>query len=236
MDKKWDVADQDYRTAIDANPSLVINRRFYALYLVARQRIPEAIRVLKDTLDRDPQGFGTNLALATTLYWSNDFDQAIVRLGAMIDSRPADPAAAVARDILADVYESKGMLKQAITQRVQVLRMKGAFRDARDLQHDYEAVGFHEAMRAAYRRELAIASAESLSNATYVSPVYLALLHIHLGDLDKAFQCLEAAVQENAPWLAMARADPAFAPIRSDPRFESLMRRYETPATSAALH
>ncbi len=235
MERKWDVADQNYRAAIDANPSLVTNRRFYALYLVARQRMPEAIRVLKDTLDRDPQGFGTNLALATALYWSGEVDQAIGRLSAMIDSRPADPAAAVARDILADVYESKGMLRLAIMQRVQVLRMKGAFRDARQLQRDYETLGFHQAMRALYTRELEMASADSLGDA-YVSPVYFALLNIHLDNFDRAFHFLEDAVQENAPWLGLARVDPAFAPIRSDPRFERLIQRYETPAVTAALH
>ena len=86
-----------------------------------------------------------------------------------------------------------------------------------------------------YKQQLGAVAVQSM-NGTYVSPVYLALLFIHLNDLDNAFQHLDRAVQENAPWLQLVRVDPAFQSIRSDPRFEPLVRRFETPAPRAATH
>jgi serine/threonine protein kinase len=235
MDKDWAGAERDYRSAIDADPSLPMNRRFFALFLAGRGRLTEALQVLQDALDRDPQGLGTNLALATTLYWAGDLDKAIVRLNEMIYPDASDPATAVAREILADVYETKGRLGSAIAQRAKALRINGEAQEADDLERDYRTSGFKAAMHNFYKDQLTTAAAQ-LMNGTYVSPVYLALLFVGLNDPDKAFQYLDAAIQEKAPWLQYLRVDPAFKSIRSDPRFEPLVRRFETPAPAAAAH
>jgi hypothetical protein len=78
-----------------------------------------------------------------------------------------------------------------------------------------------------YRRQLSMVVGED-SKGVYISPVYFALLYIHRDEPDKAFGWLDRAVRENAPWLHLIRVDPAFQSIRSDPRFEPLVRRYET--------
>jgi len=227
MQKDWASADRDYRAAIEADPSLVTNRRYYALFLVGRGRMNEALAVLRDLHVRDPFGFGTNLALATTLYWAGDADQAIARLNEIIDADPSEPTAAAAREILGDVYESMGRPRLAIMQRVQALRLNGDVPAADELQHDYDTLGFKDAMHNLYRRLQSVAGVDKL-NGIYVSPVYLALIYIHLNEVDKAFDYLDEAVRENAPWLQYIRVDPAFQPIRSDPRFEDLVHRYET--------
>lgn len=195
----------------------------------------EALAVLRDLHNRDPFGFGTNLALATTLYWAGDADKAIARLNEIIDADPSEPTAAAAREILGDVYESTGRLGLAIKQRVQALRLNGDVPQADELQHDYDTMGFKEAMRRLYERQFSIAAVERM-NGAYISPVYFALLYIHQGNTEKAFQQLDEAVQENAPWLQYIRFDPAFQSIRSDRRFEALVHRYETTRFPAPPH
>jgi len=168
--------------------------------------------------------------MATMLYWTGDLDQAMVRLNELIDIDPSNPATAVAREILSDVYESKGRLKQAIVQRVQTLRMNGEPHEADELDRDYAAVGFHAAMQNFYERQLNVAATQRLGGG-YVSPVYLAILFIHLSKSDEAFQWLDRAVEESAPWLSMLRIDPAFKALRSDPRFQKVVDAYEHPAS-----
>jgi hypothetical protein len=70
----------------------------------------------------------------------------------------------------------------------------------------------------------------------YVSPVYFVFLSIHLGDKEAAFKYLNRAVDENAPWLGVMRADPEFDSLRSDARFDELVRRYETSIGTVASH
>jgi hypothetical protein len=103
------------------------------------------------------------------------------------------------------------------------------------LERDYRTSGYKAAMHNFYKDQLSTVAAQRM-DGIYVSPVYLAVLFVALSDPDSAFQYLERAVQENAPWLQFMRVDPAFKSIRSDPRFEPLVRRFETPAPRADAH
>jgi eukaryotic-like serine/threonine-protein kinase len=146
MEKDWTRAEAEHRAAIAAVPSSPINRRFYSFFLIGRGRTKEAVAVLDDAVARDPEGFATNLASATTRYWTADLDGAIMRLNETIAIDPSDPATAAAHEILGDVYESKGRLPQAISERQQALRMNGAADEADALGRDYAQSGFEVAM------------------------------------------------------------------------------------------
>jgi hypothetical protein len=51
-----------------------------------------------------------------------------------------------------------------------------------------------------------------------------------LGDKDRAFEWLEKAYEERAGRLVYLKVLRAFDPLRSDPRFEDLVRRLKFPA------
>ena len=59
--------------------------------------------------------------------------------------------------------------------------------------------------------------------------VDIALVYASLGDKDQAFECLEKAYEERNAWLVALRVDPMFDPLRSDPRFQDLVRRMNFP-------
>lgn len=46
-----------------------------------------------------------------------------------------------------------------------------------------------------------------------------------LGDIDKAFDALERAYQTRSGGLIYLNVDPAYAPLRNDPRFADLVKR-----------
>ena len=51
-----------------------------------------------------------------------------------------------------------------------------------------------------------------------------------LGDKDQAFQWLEKAFEErDTAWFPMIKVSPMSDPLRSDPRFQDLMRRMNFP-------
>ena len=63
---------------------------------------------------------------------------------------------------------------------------------------------------------------------------HLAAQYAELGDKERAFACLEKAYQEHDPWLPMDMAAPRFDPLRSDPRFQDLLRRIGLPVNSSS--
>jgi TolB-like protein/Flp pilus assembly protein TadD len=59
----------------------------------------------------------------------------------------------------------------------------------------------------------------------YVPSYYFALVHLGLGQHDRALECLGRAFDERAGFLAYLRVEPMFDPLRADPRFKELERR-----------
>jgi hypothetical protein len=64
-----------------------------------------------------------------------------------------------------------------------------------------------------------------LQKQRYVSPGAIALLYICLGEKDRAFEWLEKAYQERANSMAYLGVEPLVDPLRSDRRFQDLLRR-----------
>jgi len=63
------------------------------------------------------------------------------------------------------------------------------------------------------------------ANKSYVSPFDLALIHAALGETDQAFALLDKAVSERSTFLVYSKWEPRLDPLRSDPRFQQLLRR-----------
>jgi tetratricopeptide (TPR) repeat protein len=68
-----------------------------------------------------------------------------------------------------------------------------------------------------------------LSKRRYVSPYWIAMLYAGLGDSDKAFEWLEMAYTEKSGGMVWLQAESQWDTIRSDPRFQDLMRRIGLP-------
>lgn len=226
MERDWAAAEAEYQKALYSAPPSVMNKRFYAYFLLGRERSKEAFQLLKEAIEDDREGVATNLAMATTYYWTGHLDEAILRLNEIVSSNPSNAAAL---EILSDAYESKGRSRLAVDFRAQALRVNGETREAAALERDYSLSGFQNAMHNFYDGNLRTAAAQ-MYKGIYVSPLYLAILYIHLGDKDRAFQFLDRALKESSPWLGLLRVDPVFESIRSDQRFKKLVDEYEHPS------
>jgi hypothetical protein len=55
------------------------------------------------------------------------------------------------------------------------------------------------------------------------------VVHVGLGANDKAFEYLERAYEERSGSLIYLKVEPILDPLRSDPRFQDLVRRVGLP-------
>jgi tetratricopeptide (TPR) repeat protein len=84
------------------------------------------------------------------------------------------------------------------------------------------------AYAAAGNRQKALAIAaeiEDLASREYVAPFHLAFLHIPMGNLDEAIDCLEKACADRNGLTWWVRTGPFYDPIRSHPRFPALLEK-----------
>ena len=70
-----------------------------------------------------------------------------------------------------------------------------------------------------------LAELKAASKQKYVYSVGFARIYAGLGDKDQAFAWLEKAYEERSTGLYWLKVDPIWDPLRSDPRFNDLLRR-----------
>jgi hypothetical protein len=66
---------------------------------------------------------------------------------------------------------------------------------------------------------------EAFAKSRYVPSYLVARVHLGLGDIERVFELLEKALDERYGYLAYLNVEPMFDGIRTDARFEELVRR-----------
>jgi hypothetical protein len=77
--------------------------------------------------------------------------------------------------------------------------------------------------------ESILASLEAHAKVGYVSPVAFATIHVGLGNIDRTLDWAERALDDRRGWVAYLRVNPLMDPLRSHPRFETLVGRLNLP-------
>jgi serine/threonine-protein kinase len=70
-----------------------------------------------------------------------------------------------------------------------------------------------------------LAQLQTLSKRQYLSSYFLAVIHLGLGDRDRAFELLDKAREERSGFLAFINVEPMMDELRSDNRFADLLGR-----------
>jgi tetratricopeptide (TPR) repeat protein len=118
-------------------------------------------------------------------------------------------------------YEATGKRLEAITEYQKAIELSdGDQAPTAALAYAYSAIG-----RKAEAQNI-LHNLGRKSKSTYVSPYMMATIYAGLGEKEKAFEFLEKAYLVKDLDLSWSlRADSRFDSLRSDPRFQALLRR-----------
>ncbi len=221
---EWDSvgAEREFKRALDLNPNHAFAHADYANYLAERGRHEEAIAVAKRAEELDPLSIGGARA-AWVYYMARQYDQAIEQLRRILEAQPMD---AFAHSVLGEAYVQKGMYEEAVVEFQQAITLTpGSPWPLTELGNAYAVAGKRgEALKILAQLK------QRLSRGTYVSPYDMAVVYAGLGEKAQAFECLEKARGKRAEGVYWVKVDPRLDPLRSDPRFQDLLRRMNFPA------
>jgi TolB-like protein/DNA-binding winged helix-turn-helix (wHTH) protein/Tfp pilus assembly protein PilF len=215
----WLGADGEFQRALELGPGSATIHQWYSEYLLRIGRISEGIDQIRQALELDPASPLMNAELGSVLYSARQYDQAIQQLKKAIEMEPRFP---YAHSWLGFAYERKGMRREAIAEFQKAVTLSGGspfFRAA--LAYGYGLAG-NETEARKISAEL---SRLSRSPQFYVSPYDFALVHVGLGEREQALKSLEQVVAEHDIASDLLKIEPALDPVRSDPRFDLLVRR-----------
>ncbi len=219
MSYDWDfsTAEKELKTALDLNPNYSTAHEWYAHLLMVEGRYDEALAESHHLLELDPDTVLFKSVRAETLYYARRYDEAISE---SLRSVKTHPDFVLASYWLGCAYREKKMYPEAID----------AFSRARKMTNDYPfmvmAYGHAQALAgnaAEARKALNILT--QMQKTRLVPELYLAAIHVGLGEKDEAFNFLEIAYQKREDRLIYLRVEPMADPIRSDPRFAQFLAK-----------
>jgi serine/threonine-protein kinase len=213
----WKAAEREYRRAIELNPNYATAHQWYAEFLTSQGRFDEATREGQKALELDPMSPIINAVVAWNLSMARRYDAAI------------DQGIRTTQ-LFPDFMPGHAYLGLALLESGRAREANESLETARKLQ-DIVVIRTWIARahlasgnRAAAAREASELEARA-KNREYMPPYYMAALHAHLGDRDRAFAELDRAVAERTGALVWTKVDPALDPLRKDERFARVMAR-----------
>ena len=222
-DWDWPGAEQEFRRAIELNPNYTLAHHGYTIFLAAMHRSDESVAEARRALEVDPLSLPVNSIVALMLSRAGRYDEAIDQCRKTLE---LDPGFAIQQ--LGDLYERKGMEKQAIEQFLKAKALAGASpARVQELRRLYELRG----MRGFRRKELELALAEW--NGWHYATSTIAEIYAYLGQRDEAMKWLEKAYEARSGslmWINMDDGD-GWKNLRSDPRFQDLLHRIGLPGS-----
>jgi len=216
-DWDWSAAEREFQKAIELNPNYANAHHWYADYLSAVGRHQEAITESKRALELDPVSPIINAWLGWRYFFARQYDLAIEQY---LKTLEMDPTFVPAHLVLGQGYEQKSMPEKAIDELQKAVSLSGGGSlYVSSLAHAYATAG----RRAEAERLLR--QMNELARHTYVPSFHIAIIHAGLGQRDQALVWLEKGYQERSAWMVWLKVDPRFDALRSDPRFQDLLRR-----------
>jgi TolB-like protein/DNA-binding winged helix-turn-helix (wHTH) protein/Tfp pilus assembly protein PilF len=217
----WVEADRHFKRAIDLNPSYETALNFYSFNLACMGRIEEALSLARRAQRLDQVSAAAQMNVGVILHFARRYDDAVAAIKETLD---LDPDFGPAYVTLGRIYVAKGMPDRAVAELERALGLMGR-------RPDVLTPYAYALARAGRQREARTMLDELRETAKpqAPAPVRVALVHIALGETDRAFEWLEKAIEARDWQMGLLNVEPAFDPLRSDRRFAALVERVGLP-------
>jgi Tfp pilus assembly protein PilF len=216
-DWDWTGAEKEFRRAVELDPGWSNVRQWFAFGLLSRGKFAEAIAQCREAMELEPLSYITSGDLGVIHYYARNYQEAMREARQTLEMDSGNEAAhalmglcfaALGRyeDAIAEYRKAMGPLKQVNTvvgRLGQACAMAGSRNEASALLD---------------------LLARDPSRKT-IPHVEMAYIFLGLGDLDRTFEMLEKALQEHEAELVFLNVEPAFDPLRSDPRFIAMLKK-----------
>ncbi len=213
----WLGAEEQFQKGIALNPNYPLLHHWRSLNLMAMGRLEEARAAMQRALELDPLLLTPNVNLGRIDYYEGQYDKAIAQYKRAVE---LDENFSRTHLRLGMAYAQQHRYQEALAE----------YRRTREISGDTPQVD------AQIARVLALSGKQSEARAAlrelekhatrqYVPPYDIALIYSGLGETDEAFKWLEKAYADHSTEMIYFKVEPMLEPLRSDPRYQVLLRR-----------
>jgi tetratricopeptide (TPR) repeat protein len=220
----WDfpAAEKEFKRAVELNPNYAEGISGYSGYFKVMRNYPEEIAQAKRGRELDPLSSFTNMELGEAYYQARQYDQAINQITKTFEMDPH--LVGFAYHVRARAYEQKKMYAEGLADSQ---RWADAFKD--DPLSISSIARFQARLGNRAEALKLLDRLNELSKHRYVSSYWTATVYIGLGNKDEALRNLEKAFEDRYFLMIWINGDPLFDSLRSDSRFNDLLKRIGLP-------
>jgi TolB-like protein/Tfp pilus assembly protein PilF len=212
----WPAAGRHYRRALALNPSYAAARLWYAGFLRDLGQFDAALAQVRTARELDPLPISIRAAEGITLYLARRHTEAVAVFRRLLE---VSPSFAYVNFLMTLPLVQQGDYREALRSLEQAKQWSAAMADILSLSGYTHAVMGHSGQ--------ARAMLEALDDPTlqqHATPFHRAVIHVALGEHERALGLLERACAERVKQVRLLRTEPMLDPLRDDPRFEVLLR------------
>ncbi len=221
-DFDWAVAEGQHRRSLEINPNYATGHNWYAFHLMMEGRFDEGVEQMLRTRELDPLSPSVLQALGWCYYHARRFNEAIETFKNMLEALPDFPYGLITYSW---VLRHTGEMDEAVRVAEKALELSGGSQFYLSvLGGTYAAAGKQQEARTVLDR------LGQMSAHSYVSPFHLSLIHLHLGERERALELLLEAYTIRDAWVVWLGVEPQFDPLRGEPVFEGILRDLRHPA------
>jgi TolB-like protein len=219
---KWEEAAAGYEMAIELNPDHADTHLWYSWLLLALGRRDAAFDEIEQTMsivqETDPHRLvAVHTTRAAAYYFGREYQRAVDECE---KAKQLDPEYFMLHFIAGRAYMRLNEHARAIA------HLKQARKETGEMPLMDAALGLAYAVSGKKAETMKLAEAfKAAAKKRYIPPTYFGMLFAGLGDKDKAMMWLEKAYDDRADGLTWLNVEPMLDEVRSDPRFQDLIRR-----------
>ncbi|MGC2234576.1 MAG: protein kinase [Pyrinomonadaceae bacterium] len=223
LSNQWKYAEamKNHRRAIELNPNFSLAHEWLSAVLVSTGEFEEGAREIRIAEQLDPLSLRAKTLTAWTFYQARMFDEALAKGREIIEldknypqghlqvgnvlpqmGRPEEGAAACKK-----AFELMPNSALVIYPLCSALGAAGEIREARK-----------------YLEYL-----EKMAKEIYIKPYFIAMCHLAVGEIDRAFEYFKTDFAEKDMWVIWWGTEPKLDSIRNDSRYRELLRQTNNP-------
>ncbi len=215
----WPTAERELNRAIELNPNSAVAHHWKGVYLSIRGRLNEAKTEMYRALELDPLSLIVMTDIGQLHYFTHEYDLA----GDYCNRALAfDPQFHDAHTYLIDIYQMKGMDREALNELIQANSIEG------NGVNNVKQLFAREGLRGVFLEDIRdhVKAFNKEPDKRSLLSLIIARYYARIGEKEEALKYLAIAAEKPQTfWTPYVAVDPIYDPLRSDPRFKEILGR-----------
>ncbi len=214
LDYNWTASERELKRAMELNAKYAQAYQWDGARLMMLGRYDESLASIKRALEIDPTATGINFYYCVLLFVSGKTNESIQQFKKLAEMEPTFPWA---RLWLSNIYRQIGNHAASVEERIKALEISGKPEEARLIRESFATGGWNSYLN------------EYVRQSTGPSGTHKASALAELGEKEKAIAVLAEAAERGDFWLFLIKTDSFMNPLRDDPRFQALVKKFNPP-------